>query len=193
MKSILIMGGSDFIGSALAKRLIKCGYQIDILTNGKKEIDYKGFKKHLICDRKVRKDMENIITGRKYDYIYDMTAYTKEDVSNLIDFISMDSLKKYIVLSAGAVYKDSGRNIKEENEKGENENWGKYGLNKKEAEDFVINSPIPYIIIRPTYIYGENNNLYREYYFFEKIEKMKRYQYQKENKLVINLYILEIW
>lgn len=128
MKSILIMGGSDFIGSALAKRLIKCGYQIDILTNGKKEIDYKGFKKHLICDRKVRKDMENIITGRKYDYIYDMTAYTKEDVSNLIDFISMDSLKKYIVLSAGAVYKDSGRNIKEENEKGENENWGKYGL-----------------------------------------------------------------
>ena len=43
MKSILIMGGSDFIGSALAKRLIKCGYQIDILTNGKKEIDYNGF------------------------------------------------------------------------------------------------------------------------------------------------------
>ncbi len=37
--------------------------------------------------------MENIITGRKYDYIYDMTAYTKEDVSNLIDFISMDNLK----------------------------------------------------------------------------------------------------
>lgn len=37
MKSILIMGGSDFIGSALAKRLIKCGYQIDILTMVKRK------------------------------------------------------------------------------------------------------------------------------------------------------------
>lgn len=188
MKSILIMGGSDFIGSALAKRLIKCGYQIDILTNGKKEIDYTGFKEHLICDRKVRKDMENIIRGRKYDYIYDMTAYTKDDVSNLIDFVNPDSLKKYIVLSAGAVYKDSGRNVKEENEKGENENWGKYGLNKKEAEDFVISSSIPYIIIRPTYIYGENNNLYREYYFFEKIEKNEKIPVPK-GKQVSNQFI----
>ncbi|WP_032512199.1 NAD-dependent epimerase/dehydratase family protein, partial [Clostridioides difficile] len=105
-----------------------------------------------------------------------------------IDFISMDNLKKYIVLSAGAVYKDSGRNIKEENEKGENENWGKYGLNKKEAEDFIINSPIPYIIIRPTYIYGENNNLYREYYFFEKIEKNEKIPVPK-GKQVSNQFI----
>lgn len=118
--------------------------------------------------------MENIIIGRKYDYIYDMIVYIKEDVSNLIDFISMDNLKKYIVLLVGVVYKDSGRNIKEENEKGENENWGKYGLNKKEVEDFIINSFILYIIIRLIYIYGENNNLYREYYFFEKIEKNEK-------------------
>ncbi|TQX67326.1 hypothetical protein, partial [Clostridioides difficile] len=32
MKSILIMGGSDFIGSALAKRLIKCGHS-NLLKN----------------------------------------------------------------------------------------------------------------------------------------------------------------
>jgi len=76
----------------------------------------------------------------------------------------------------------------EENEKGENENWGKYGLNKKEAEDFIINSPIPYIIIRPTYIYGENNNLYREYYFFEKIEKNEKIPVPK-GKQVSNQFI----
>ena len=35
MKSILVMGGSEFIGSALAKYLIKCEYNVDILTEEK--------------------------------------------------------------------------------------------------------------------------------------------------------------
>ena len=173
MKSILVMGGSEFIGSALAKHLIKSGYTIDILTRGNKPVNYKGFKEHLISNRDSRDMMERTLKGRKYEYIFDMTAQSKDDVKNLIDFVHKDSLKKYIVLSSGAVYKDSSKNAKEDHEIGANENWGKYGLEKKESEDFIINSSIPYIIVRPTYIYGENNNLYREYYFFERILQEK--------------------
>lgn len=173
MKSILVMGGSEFIGSALAKHLIKSGYTIDILTRDNKPVNYKGFKEHLVSNRDSRDMMERTLKGRKYEYIFDMTAQSKDDVKNLIDFVHKDSLKKYIVLSSGAVYKDSSKNAKEDHEIGANENWGKYGLEKKESEDFIINSSIPYIIVRPTYIYGENNNLYREYYFFERILQEK--------------------
>lgn len=174
MKSILVMGGSDFIGSALAKYLIKRGYNVDILTRGKRSVKHKGIRKHILCDRKIRKDMEKSLKGKSYEYIFDMTAYSKDDIKNLIDFIDIKQLKKYVVLSSGAVYKDSSKSAKEDHEKGENNHWGKYGLEKKEAEDFVINSDIPYIIIRPTYIYGPNNNFYREYYFFDRIKNNKK-------------------
>ena len=50
-----------------------------------------------------------------------------------------------------------------------NPNWGPYGTNKLEAENFIISNKIPYIILRPTYIYDENNNLYSEAYFFHRI------------------------
>lgn len=173
MKSILVMGGSDFIGSALSKYLIKCGYNIDIATNGKHAINYKGYREHIICNRQDRNKMEESLSGRNYEFIFDMTAYSKEDIKNLLDFVDMDSLKKYVVLSSGAVYKDSTTKAKEDCEKGENKDWGRYGLDKKEAEDYIIDSSIPYIIIRPTYIYGENNNFYREYYFFERILQEK--------------------
>ena len=50
-----------------------------------------------------------------------------------------------------------------------NPNWAPYGTNKLEAENFIISNKIPYIILRPTYIYDENNNLYSEAYFFHRI------------------------
>lgn len=173
MKSVLVMGGNDFIGSALAKYLIDCGYTVDILTEKKISVKYKGLRRHLYCDRKIRNDVENVFLKKDYEYIFDMAAQSKEDIKNIIDFVDLNYLKKYIVLSSGAVYKDSSSGAKEYYEKGENQNWGRYGLRKKEAEDFLINSDIPYVIIRPTYIYGENNNLYREYYFFDRIKDEK--------------------
>ncbi|MCR8745838.1 NAD-dependent epimerase/dehydratase family protein [Romboutsia lituseburensis] len=174
MKSILVMGGNDFIGSALAEYLIKCGYKVDILTKGKKGVKLKTLGKHFLCDRDEISQLKKILNKKSYEYIYDMTAYSKDDIKNLIECIDLKSLKKYVVLSSGAVYKDSSKQAREDNEKGENKNWGKYGLDKKEAEDYIINSDIPYIIIRPTYIYGPNNNLYREIYFFERILQEKK-------------------
>lgn len=169
MKKFLVVGGSDFIGAALSKHLISCGYNIDIMTNGRQKVNYKGYKNHIICDRNNIEVIKSKLKDKKYDFVFDMTAYSKEDVKNIVDSIYIESLKKYIVLSSGAVYKDTSKRPKEDWEKGENKNWGRYGIDKKEAEDYIINSNIPYIILRPTYIYGQNNNLYREYYFFDSI------------------------
>lgn len=173
MKSILIMGGTTFVSSSLAEHLVGQGYYVDILTRGKKSTNYDGFKEHLICDRKSKEEMQRVLNSKQYEFIFDISAYTKEDVEILLTSIDRSKLKKYIFCSSGAVYKPSNEIIKESFEKGENPNWGQYGLDKKEAEDFVINSSIPYIIFRPTYIYGENNNLYRETYFFDRIKSNK--------------------
>lgn len=173
MKSILVMGGTTFVSSSLAKYLIGKGYDVDILTRGQKTIDYDGFKEHLICNRRSKDEMQRVLKGKRYEYIFDISAYTKEDVEILLTTIETSNLKKYTFCSSGAVYKSSNDIIDEEFEKGENPNWGQYGIDKKGAEDFIINSGVPYMIFRPTYIYGENNNLYREAHFFDRIKNKK--------------------
>lgn len=87
--------------------------------------------------------------------------------------INIKKLSKYIFCSSGAVYKESKDIINEGYELGENKHWGKYGSDKNKAEDYIISSNIPYAIFRPSYIYGEENNLYRESYFFDRIKENK--------------------
>ncbi|MBC8059678.1 MAG: NAD-dependent epimerase/dehydratase family protein [Clostridiaceae bacterium] len=173
MKYILIMGGTTFVSSSLAKFLIRKGYVVDILTRGLISIDYEGFREHLTCNRKSKNQIQQVLKERIYDFIFDISAYSKEDVEILLSSIDTSRLKRYIFCSSGAVYKPTNLEMQEYFEKGENPNWGKYGIDKKEAEDFIINSGVPYIIFRPTYIYGENNNLYREIYFFDRIKSNK--------------------
>lgn len=170
MSCILVMGGSNFVSSSLAQYLISRGHEVHILTRGLKPINYTGYKEHLICNRKSEDEMTKTLKDKKYEFIFDISAYTKQDVKILLAAMDKSNLKKYVFCSSGAVYKPSNNIITEEFETGENPNWGQYGLDKKEAEEFIINSSIPYVIFRPTYIYGENNNLYREAYFFHRIK-----------------------
>lgn len=169
MNNVLIMGGSTFVGEALAKYLIKKGYYVDILTRGKKSINYIGFKDHITCDRKNSREMNEKLKYKEYQFIFDISAYTGEDTKILLDSINKKSLIKYIMCSSGAVYKSTSSLIDETFPIGENYNWGSYGQDKIAAEKNLINSGINYTIFRPTYIYGEENNLYREIYFFDRI------------------------
>lgn len=173
MSTVLVMGGTTFVSSSLAKHLIKQGHTVDIATRGIKPVNYLGYREHIICDRKSKASIASAFKKKKYEFIFDISAYTKADVELLSASIDTSILKKYIFCSSGSVYKPSNTIINESFETGENPNWGQYGIDKKAAEDFIIGSKTPYIIFRPTYIYGSNNNLYREAYFFDRIKDQK--------------------
>lgn len=170
---VLVMGGTEFVSSSLAKHLISKGYTVDIFTRGIKEIKYEGIRKHLKGDRKLIEDLERNLLGESYDYVFDISAYIKDDVKNLIEVLNRDNLKRYVFCSSGAVYIPSEEMITEDFTRGENYNWGAYGYDKKEAEDYLFEvwekEKFPINIFRPTYIYGEENNLYREAYLFDRI------------------------
>lgn len=174
MVKVLILGGSGFVSQALAKYLIKRGYETDILTRGIKEVNYLGFRNHIICDRKDRKSLKSSLKNKNYDVIFDISAYSKDDVEILFSCINPSSLKRYIFCSSAAVYIPTNRNIKEDADKGENSTWGIYGYNKLQAESYIneliLKEDLHATIFRPTYIYGEGNDLYRECYFFDKLE-----------------------
>lgn len=169
----LVMGGTEFVSGSLAKYLISKGYTVDIFTRGVKPIKYDGFRRHLKGDRKSEEELKAAISEERYDYVFDISAYTEEDVKKLTGVLNREKLKRYVFCSSGSVYVPSEDLVTEEFHKGENVNWGPYGLNKKKAEDYLFelfkNEKFPVTIFRPTYIYGEGNNLYREIYLFDRI------------------------
>lgn len=173
--TVLIMGGTEFVSSSLAKYLISIGYIVDIFTRGIKPIKYDGIRKHLKGDRKLIEDLKSNILNEKYDYVFDISAYVMEDVQKLIEILNKENLKRYVFCSSGAVYIPSDEIVAEEFTRDENENWGSYGLDKKKAEDYLLNlyekEKFPVTIFRPSYIYGDENNLYRESYLFDRISK----------------------
>ncbi|QNO16713.1 NAD-dependent epimerase/dehydratase family protein [Alkalicella caledoniensis] len=172
---ILVMGGTEFVSSSMAKYLISKGYTVDVFTRGIKPLNYEGLRKHLKGDRKSTLDLKANIGNEKYHYVFDISAYTKEDVEKLTNVLDRESLKRYVFCSSGAVYIPSDEMVSEDFAKGENANWGAYGLGKKEAEDYLFklwgDDKFPMTIFRPTYIYGEDNNLLREKYLFNRISK----------------------
>lgn len=168
----LVMGGTEFISKAVSKYLIEKGYKVDIFTRGVRKADYEGYRNHFKGDRKSLEDL-SILSKEAYDYIFDISGYTKEDVEKLTSVLNKESIKRYVFCSSGAVYGESKKTLQENDERAENKHWGDYGLNKKLAEDYLFElynkEGFPITIFRPSYIYGEGNNLYREGYFFERI------------------------
>ncbi|MCM3737252.1 NAD-dependent epimerase/dehydratase family protein [Bacillus cytotoxicus] len=175
MIQVLVMGGTQFVSEALAKFLISKGYEVDIFTRGTREITYEGVRTHHIGDRNVSSDIQKNISDKQYDYIFDITAYHTNHVKTLLDNVDRSKLKRYVFCSSGAVYAPSSQVLFENFERAENYNWGQYGLDKKEAEDYLFSlhkqEGFPITIFRPSYIYGEGNNLYREAYIFDRLTK----------------------
>lgn len=175
MVQILVMGGTQFVSEALAKFFISKGYEVDIFTRGTREITYEGIRTHLIGNRDVPLDIKKNISEKQYEYIFDITAYHKNHVKTLLDYVDRSKLKRYIFCSSGAVYAPTNQTLFENFERAENYNWGQYGLDKKEAEDYLFSlykqEGFPITIFRPSYIYGEGNNLYRESYIFDRLTK----------------------
>lgn len=171
---VLIMGGTEFVSSAFSRYLIAKGYRVDIFTRGKREVDYEGVNRHLIGDRSNIDDLCQL-KEEEYDYVYDINAYTEEDVKLTIECISRKKLKRYLFCSSGGVYLPSETVLDEKAPRGHNLNWGTYGLNKVKAENYLFKlhaeSSFPITIFRPPYIYGPGNNLYRESYLFDRLTK----------------------
>ncbi|WP_018248534.1 NAD-dependent epimerase/dehydratase family protein [Orenia marismortui] len=198
MKKVLVMGGTEFVSKSLAKYLISKAYEVDIFTRGKKKLDYSGVKNHLTGNRHSIKDLKDKLSDRKYNYIFDISAYTREDVESLIKIINKEELKRYVFCSSGAVYipKPNQELISENYPRGTNPHWGEYGLAKAKAEDHLFKlykeEKFPITIFRPTYIYGEENNLYREVYFFDRVLKGQPIPIPDIKKKVQFIYIWDL-
>lgn len=172
MYSVLIMGGSDFVGSSLAKYLIKNKYEVDILTRGIKPINYQGIHQHLICDRVNEKTLKKSLKNKKYDYVFDISAQDKVDIDILFNNIDLTNLKKYILILSS----ESNMVVSE---------FQRIKIRKKRIsmEEYMKETLIPYMIVKPSHIYGDKNKLSDEAYFFNMISNSTSIEIPKDIKI----------
>lgn len=161
MKKALVTGGTAFVSKYVAEYYVKKGYEVFVLNrNSRKQPEGV----HLI--EADRHQIGNRLRKYHFDVVFDITAYTAEDIHSLFD--AMGSYEQYIMISSSAVYPEYGRQpFTEETPVGENKFWESYGTGKIEAERALQERDHKAYVLRPPYLYGPLNNVYREAFVFD--------------------------
>lgn len=172
MKRVLVVGGSYFVGKAITEELKVNGYEVTLFNRGSRQI---AGTRQLICDRNDEQAVKSVLKGKNFDYLVDVSGCDKTQVQVLCNVLEMGELKRTVFISSSAVY-DVERihhSFGESDQRKQNKFWGKYGTDKIAAEDTyrqcMEQREIPLVILRPPYVYGEENYVQRESFIFEHI------------------------
>lgn len=165
MKKILIFGGSGFLGSSITKLLLNNGYEICVVCrNLSKAADNLIQHKNLTI-KKIDIFAEDSLKAlvAKHDIIINLIGKLYEEKKNdfqkyHVDFpqilASYTKNKRLIHLSALAIESSSTSSI--------------YAKTKLAGEQAIIQESKNYIIIKPSIIFGENDNFFN---LFARISK----------------------
>ncbi len=177
MKKILVTGGTVFVSRYVAEYFLDRGYDVYVLNRNNRPQS-----EGVTLIEADRKNMGDVLKGHHFDAVLDITSYTAADVEGLLD--ALDSFDEYLFISSSAVYPEyEAQPFTEETPLGENKYWGNYGTNKIEAEQLLSKRVPNAYIIRPPYLYGPMNNVYREAFVFDCAMEDRKFYLPKDGQL----------
>ena len=160
MKKILVTGGTVFVSRYIAEYYLKQGHEVYVLNRNTREQS-----EGVILIQADRHELGDVLKGYHFDVVID-TAYTANDVDLLLN--ALEDYNDYILISSSAVYPEYERQpFSEDSTLAVNRYWGKYGTDKIEAEETLLKRNPDAYIVRPPYLYGPMNNVYREAFVFD--------------------------
>lgn len=164
MKQALILGGTQFVGKRVVELLLEEGTKVTIATRGRAEDDFGDRVERLILDRTDPSSVEQALSGKTYDVVFDHTCYSPEEVRDVVEALG-DGVGKYMFISTVAVY-DEGDHLKEEDfdprhfdiyYKPRGEYAGLLGYQEaKRASEAVLyqQAPCPVVTVRFPFVVG---------------------------------------
>ena len=181
----LVTGGTVFVSRFVAKYFVNRGHEVYVLNrNTKTQVD--GIQL-IECDRH---DIGDRLKNFRFDTVIDVTAYTAEDVNLLLDGLA--DFDNYFLVSSSAVYPETLEiPFKVGDMCGANAFWGAYGTNKIAAENALLKRVHSAYILRPPYLYGEYNNVYREAFVFDCAERNSPFYLPKDGKMPLQFFHVE--
>ncbi len=157
---ILITGGTVFVSRYIAEYYAQKGHDVYVLNR-----NTRPQPPDTTLIQADRHDLGDILRPYRFDLVID-TAYTARDVDMLLD--ALGEVGDYILISSGAVYPETAPlPFTEDTELKVNRYWDRYGTDKIEAEAVLLRRVPGAYILRPPYIYGPMNNVYREAFVFD--------------------------
>lgn len=185
MKKLLITGGTVFISRYTAEYFAKKGYDVYVLNRGSRPQSTG-----VTLIEADRHNLGPVLKNKYFDAVLDMTAYSRADIVDLLS--GLGSFGGYIMLSSSAVYPEYGlQPFREDGVLAANKFWGKYGTDKIEAERELLNRVPDAYILRPPYLYGPMNNVYREAFVFECAIQDRKFYLPKDGSMKLQFFYIE--
>ena len=185
MRNILVTGGTVFVSRYVAEYFVKKGDKVFVLNRNSRPQS-----EGVILIEADRNHLGDRLKNYHFDVVIDVTAYTKNDVQNLVN--ALGEIKDYIFISSSAVYPETlPQPFCEEHKCGPNSIWGAYGTNKLEAEEYLQKCVPQAYILRPPYLYGPMQNVYREGFVFDCAMADRTFYVPKEGNMKMQFFHVE--
>ena len=182
MRKILITGGTTFVSKYAAEYFVKAGYDVYVLNrNSKPQVEGVNL---IEGDRH---NLGSVLKDTYFDVVADITAYDAQDIVDLYN--ALGTFGQYIMISSSAVYPEYGvQPFLEYFKTAENKFWGKYGIDKLEAEKALLERVKDAYILRPPYLYGPMNNVYREAFVFDCAKADRKFYLPKDGSMKLQFF-----
>jgi nucleoside-diphosphate-sugar epimerase len=171
----LVIGGTQFIGRLLVAELLKAGHSVTVLHRQLKH-DLGRKVKNIAADRNNPQAMKAALAGKSFevvfDHVYDWErGTTSAQIEGTVRAVN-GPLHRYIFMSSVAAYGD-GLNHHEGDALAPDDAPELYVRNKATSERALFRLHqrvgLPVVTLRPPYIYGPNNPMYREAFFWDRL------------------------
>ena len=175
MARVLVIGGTLFIGRALVEQLLERGDDIVIMHRGT-GTPFGRRVAEIQCDRNDVAAVRAKLRGERfdvvYDNVYDFQRGTSAEQVSAAARAAADGLERYVFTSSVAVYGQGGE-FAEDGPLVSTDYPNPYSVQKAESERALFalqrETGLPVSTIRPAFIYGPNNALDREAFFWDRI------------------------
>ena len=181
MKKVLVTGGTVFVSRYIAEYYVGKGYEVYVLNRNTKRQS-----EGVTLIEADRHQLGDVLREYFFDVVID-TAYNAKDVEELLD--ALGEYKDYVLISSSAVYPEyAPQPFKEGEQLAENKYWGRYGTDKIEAERVLLARNPEAYVVRPPYLYGPMNNVYREAFVFDCALANRKFYLPKDGAMKLQFF-----
>lgn len=179
MKSVLILGGTQFIGRGLVEHLLAIGgFDITLFNRGRTGRALFPGVKRITGDRHTQDIVR--IASTDWDVVVDLSCYFPADLEATLRNLKRRP-EKYVFISTCSVYDPNDTQILRNEEamivgcnKAEYADTtpASYGNRKAECERILAASGLDHVILRPALVFGPHDPTDRFYYWLHQVKCM---------------------